>query len=468
MFSKLIGDRGFYRQVLRITLPILIQNFITNFVSMLDNVMVGRVGGSAMSGVSVSNQLIFVFNLCIFGAVSGAGIFGAQFYGRGDNKGLRHTFRFKVLSALILSVLGIGVFLLFGQPLIHSYLKGEGDPMAALAAFGYAKEYLYTMLIGLIPYAIVQCYSGTLRETGETVFPMIAGIVAVLTKLVLNYFLIFDHIGYHGLGVVGAAIATVISRFVELIVLVVWVETHKEKHPFFKGALHSFRVPMGLVKQILIKGLPLAVNETMWAAGLAMMSQCYSVRGLDVVEANNICQTFFNVFSVAFIAVGAAIGIILGQLLGAGKREEARETSVKLIAFSVFVSCLVALLFAVAATFIPLFYKTTDAVRHLATHLMLICAIIMPFDAFANASYFTLRSGGKTYTTILFDSVFSWALAVPVAYGLSRFTEMPILPMFAICQCLHVIKCVIGFLFVKQGAWVVNIVDRHAEESLAE
>ena len=467
MFRKLIGDRGFYRQVLRITMPILIQNFITNFVSMLDNVMVGRVGGSAMSGVSVSNQLMFVFNLCIFGAVSGAGIFGAQFYGRGDNKGLRHTFRFKILSALALSAIGIGIFIALGQPMIRSYLKGEGDPAAVIAAFGYAKEYLHIMLIGLIPYAIVQCYSGTLRETGETVFPMVAGIVAVLTNLVLNYFLIFDHFGYGGLGVAGAAIATVISRFVELLVVVIWVEKHKEKHPFFKGAFHSFRVPLTLVKQILMKGLPLVANETLWAAGLAMMNQCYSERGLDVVEANNICQTFFNVFSVAFIAVGSAIGILLGQLLGAGKREEARASSMKLIAFSVFVSGMVALLFAISSEFIPLFYKTTDDVRLLATRLMQICALVMPLDAFANASYFTLRSGGKTITTILFDSVFSWRLAVPVAFVLSRYTAMPILPMFAICQFLNVIKCVIGFLLVKRGAWIVNIVDCHAEEKVA-
>ncbi len=461
MFRKLIGDRGFYRQVFRITMPILIQNFITNFVSMLDNVMVGRLGGSAMSGVSVSNQLVFVFNLCIFGAISGAGIFGAQFFGNGDNEGVRYTFRFKILSTLFLSAVGIGVFLTFGQPLIRSYMNGEGDPAAAAAAFGYAWEYLQIMLIGLIPYAIAQCYSGTLREAGETVFPMVAGIVAVLTNLVLNYILIFDHFGYRGLGVTGAAIATVISRFVELVVIVIWVEKHKAKQPFFRGAFHSLRMPFTLVKQILLKGLPLIANETLWAAGLAMMSQCYSERGLNVVEANNICQTFFNVFSVAFIAVGSAIGILLGQLLGAGKREEARDASAKLIAFSIFVSSLVAVFFAVAARFIPMFYKTTDDIRLLATRLMQICALVMPLDAFAHATYFTLRAGGKTLTTIWFDSLFYWLLAVPVAYLLSRYTTMPILPMFAICQFLSVIRCMIGFLLVKRGTWIVNIVDRH-------
>jgi Na+-driven multidrug efflux pump len=203
-------------------------------------------------------------------------------------------------------------------------------------------------------------------------------------------------------------------------------------------------------------------NETMWAGGVAMLNQCYSRRGLHVVEANNICQTFFNVFSVSFIAVGAAVAIIVGQLLGAGKLEEARDSSTKLITFSVMVSTAFAVLLAVAAEFIPRFYNTTDDVRSLATGLMRICALIMPLDAFVHSSYFTIRSGGKMLIAFLFDSGFSWAVSVPVAFVLSRFTSVPILPLFLICQLLVVIKCALGFYFVRRGDWLVNMV---ADES---
>ncbi len=458
MRSKLFGDRAFYRHVFIIAIPILIQNFITNFVSMLDNVMVGRVGGVEMSGVAVANQLIFVFNLCVFGAVSGAGIFGAQFHGNGDVKGVRDTFRFKLVVSTLLTGVGTVIFLAMGKTLIGAYLKGDGDVANATASLGFARDYLLIMLIGLLPYALSQCYAGTLRETGKTIFPMVAGVAAVLVNLVLNYFFIFDHFGYHGLGVKGAAIATVISRFIELEILVLGTALQKREHPFIVGAFRRFSIPFVLVKRILSKAIPLMVNETMWAGGVAMLNQCYSERGLIVVEANNICQTFFNVFSVAFLAVGSAVAIIVGQQLGAGKTEEAKKSSTKLITFSVLVSMVVAIVFAIVAELIPLFYNTTDDVRRLATRLMQICALIMPFEAFVHACYFTIRAGGKTLITFLFDSGFSWIVSVPVAFVLSRFTSVPILPMFLICQLLVLAKCLIGFFFVKRGDWVVNMV----------
>ncbi len=458
IFKKFIGDRAFYRTVFALALPIMIQNGITNFVNMLDNIMVGKVGTVQMTGVAVTNQLFFVFNLCIFGAISGAGIFGAQFFGNGDIKGVRYTFRFKILFCALLCLIGILLFVFGGNQLIGLYLKGEGSAEAVSASLKYAREYMLIMLIGIVPYALAQCYSSTLRENGQAVLPMIAGIVAVLVNLFFNYGFIFGNLGMPCLGVNGAAIATVISRFVELAIVVFWTNITKNQNMFIVGAFRSFYIPWQLVKRISVKGLPLMLNETFWAAGMAMLSQCYSVRGLDVVAANNISQTFFNVFSVAFMAVGVSIGIILGQLLGAGETEKAKETSVKLIAFSVFVSVVVSAAYVLAAEFIPQAYNTEDNVKELATRLMQITAIAMPLDAFANASYFTLRSGGKAGITFAFDSGFMWVIAVPTAFILSRFTSLPILPLYAVCQSLNFIKDILGFYFVKKGDWIRNII----------
>ncbi|MBR6795853.1 MAG: MATE family efflux transporter [Clostridia bacterium] len=458
MIKKFIGDKRFYKRIIVLMLPILIQNGITNFVNMLDNIMVGRVGEIEMTGVSSTNQLIFVFNLCIFGAVSGAGIFGAQFFGSGDTKGLRNTFRFKMIFCTVLSVAVGAVFLFFGEDLIWLYLKSEKNTANATAALAHGYDYLKIMLISFIPAGIVQCYSSTLRETGKTVPPMMAGVIAVLVNLVLNYVLIFGNFGAPALGVAGAAIATVTARFVEFFILVVWTARHRESNRFIIGAYKSLRVPLKLVKQIVVKGFPLMLNETMWALGMAFLNQCYSQRGMAVVTANNIVQTFFNVFSVAFMAVGVSIGIILGQLLGAGKTEEAKDTATKLIAFSVFTSVVFTVLFAVSAIFIPEIYKIDSSVKLLATRMMQICALAMPLDAFANSSYFTLRSGGEALITFIFDSGFVWVVAVPTAFVLSRFTEIPILPLYAVCQGINIIKCAIGLYFVKKGKWIKNIV----------
>lgn len=459
MFKKFIGTKEFYRSVFSLVIPIMIQNGITNFVNMLDNVMVGRVGTLEMTGVAVTNTLIFVFNLCIFGAISGAGIFGAQFYGKGDNEGIRYVFRFKLLISVVFALLACGFFILFGGSLISLYLKGEGTPEDIAASFYYAKEYMLIMLIGFVPFCVTQTYSSTLRETGHSVVPMVAGVVAVTTNLVLNYILIFGKFGAPILGVAGAAIATVISRFVEALILIIYTAVKRNKNPFIIGALSSLYVPMALVKKICAKGIPLMLNETLWAAGMATVNQCYSLRGLSVVAANNINITFFNVFSVAYFAVGIAIGILLGQMLGADKREEAKDAAVKLITVSIVISIVVATAFYISAIFIPEIYNTTDEVRSIAKSLMQVCAVTMPIEAFVHAAYFTLRSGGKTAVTFIFDSGFVWVIHVPVAFILSRFTGVPIITLYLLCQLLGLIKAGIGFYFVKKGVWLNNIVN---------
>ncbi|MBR2860261.1 MAG: MATE family efflux transporter [Clostridia bacterium] len=460
MFKKLIGDKQFYKRVFSLMIPIMVQNGIMQFVNMLDNIMVGQVGTLEMSGVAVANQLIFVFNLCIFGVVSGAGIFGAQFVGSGDEEGVRYTFRYKNIVCVLITLLCIGLFICFGESLIGLYLQGEGKPEDIQATLTFGKEYLNIMLIGLIPVAIVQSYSSTLRETGNATIPMIAGIIAVLVNLVLNYVLIFGNFGAPQLGIQGAAIATVISRFVELAFIALWTNAHKDENSFIKGAYKSLYIPIKLVGRISAKGVPLMLNETMWAAGMALLAQSYSLRGLDVVAANNISNTFFNVFSVAFLAVGASIGVILGQTLGAGKVEEAKATSYKLIFFSFCISTLIGLIYFFAAMLIPFAYNTTDEIRVLAMRLMQISALVMPLDALANATYFTMRSGGKAFLTFLFDSCYVWIVVLPVAFGIGLGTSIPILPMFAICNLASGIKGLAGLVLVRSGIWAKNIVEK--------
>lgn len=458
MIKRYIGDRAFYRRVMAVAIPIIIQNGITNFVSLLDNIMVGQIGDLQMSGVSIVNQLMFVFNLCIFGASSGAGIFTAQFHGSDDSEGVRHTFRFKLLICTVLTLLGIGIFLVGGESLIGLYLTGDGDAATATAVAAEGIKYLHVMLWGFLPFAIANAYASTLKECGNTVIPMIGGIVAVLVNLVLNYVLIFGHFGAPVLGVQGAAIATVISRYVELAFLVIWTHRNHAKHPFIVGAYRSMHIPGKLFKSIVIKGMPLLVNEALWSTGMAILSQCYSTCGLDVVPAMNISSTLFNLGSVAFLAMGNAVGIIMGQMLGAGETEESvRDANRKLVAVSIACGLVFGAVMAAFSGLFPKIYNTTDEIRRLATCLICINAAIMPFNAYTNSAYFTLRSGGQTMVTFLFDSCFVWVCCVPLAFCLSRFTSLSILPLFAICTGMDLVKCVIGAAMIRQGKWIQNL-----------
>jgi len=457
MLQTFVGNKAFYRRLIRLMLPIMIQNGITNFVNMLDNIMIGAVGTAQMTGVALTNQLIFVFNLCIFGAVSGAGIFATQFFGSGDHESVRHTFRFKLMFCGLITLVGMALLIFWGEPLLQLYMQGDAGVTDAAATLHYAKEYMGIMLVGLIPFTAVQCYSSTLRESANPTPPMVAGVIAVFVNLVFNYVLIFGKFGAPALGVNGAAIATVLSRFVELAVIVIWTHCNTKAFPFMKGVYRSLYVPRKLAGQLFVKGLPLMVNETLWASGIAIVNQCYSTRGLDAVAAGNISQTFWNVFAIAYMAVGNAVAIMLGQMLGAGKLKEAKDASYKMIAFSFVIAVAVGIIYSFCAEFIPLVYNTEPEIRHLATRLMQITAIAMPFEALTHASYFTLRSGGKMAITLIFDSGFMWCVNVLLAVVLSRFTDISFVWLFTAIQMTAAIKAVFGVLLVHKGSWVRNI-----------
>lgn len=458
MNSKIKEYTSFYKKVLAVALPIMLQNGISNFVSLLDNIMLGRVGNDEMTGVAIVNQLLFIFYLCIFGAVSGAGIFTAQYYGSKDMEGVRDTFRFKLLISTVILVIAIGIFMLFNGPLLRLYLSESSEVGNIEATFNFGREYLFIMLIGLLPFTLENCYSGTLRETGRTVIPMAASIVAVFINLGLNYVLIYGKFGAPELGVAGAAYATVISRVVQLLIVVVWTHRHSEELGFIKGLYASFKVKKGLGRKIVVMGLPLIVNETLWAAGIAAQMQAYSNRGVMVVSGLNINSTIANVFNVAFIALGDAVAILVGQLLGAGKTEEAKRTSSRIIVFSVSICIILGTVLFFTAPLFPQIYNSPDEIKLLAEKFLRVTAICMPLMGFLHATYFTIRSGGKTFITFLFDSAFLWVVAVPVAYVLTLYTGLDIVTVFLLCNLVDLIKATVGFILLKKGVWINNLV----------
>lgn len=451
-------DRTLFKYVLMVALPIMVQNGFTNFVNLLDNIMVGRLGTEPMSGVAIVNEILFVYNLCIFGGLSGAGIFTAQFFGKQDQEGVRNTFRFKIVLGAILTVLAVLVFTLFGDTLIGFYLNESNDGGNLALALSHGKTYLSVMLMGLPGFVMVQVYSSTLRECGETLVPMKAGVSAVIVNLVLNYILIYGKLGFPALGVLGAAIATVISRYVEAGVVLVWTHTHSDRQPFAKGLYRTLRVPGSLVSRIARKGLILLVNEALWSAGVTLVTQCYSMRGLSAVAGVNIANTLNNLFKVVFLAFGTSVGIIIGRLLGAGKLEEAKETDRKIMIFSIVISSFVGLVMLSVAWLFPRMYNTSEAARSLATSLIVAYALFMPLDAFKNATYFTLRSGGRTFITFLFDGFAEISINFPVAYILSRYTSVGVLWIFVGVHLAGVAKLGVGLILVRRGVWLKNIV----------
>ena len=359
---------------------------------------------------------------------------------------------------LIITACAIAIMHFFGSDLVGMFLNessGGGDLEATL---NYALGYMRIIYISMPFIFISFTYSSTLRECGETMVPMYAGLTAVGVNLVFNYLLIYGKLGFPALGVNGAAIATTISRVVECAILMIWLHTHGHIHTFIRGIYRTMKIPLATVKQFFITGAPLLVNETLWATGIFLLNQAYSLRGLNAVAGQNIASTINNVFNIAFIAMGDAVAIIVGQLLGAGKMKEAKDTDNKILATSVMIGLVLMVLMILTAPLFPRLYNTNDEAKKLATMFLIVQALATPKDAFLHASYFTIRSGGKTFITFLFDSVFMCVVSVPVAFVLSRFTSLHVIAIFAIVHAMDLIKCVIGYQLVKKNVWMKNIV----------
>ena len=459
--KKFIGDKAFYRYLIFLAFPMIVQNGITSFVSFLDNIMVGQIGTEPMSGVAIVNQLFFVFNICIFGGVSGAGIFSAQFFGKGDFEGQKYTFRFKLYACLLITAIACVLFHFLDEPLISLYLNDGGSVGNTRLALSYGKEYLAIMIFGLLPFAVSQTYVSTIRETGQTFVPMVSGIVAVITNLVLDYVLIFGAFGAPELGVAGAAIATVIARYTECLIVVVWAHRHLYKNPYLIGVYKGLRIPGSILADIFRKGLPLMFNEMLWAVGMAVIVQCYAVRGLEVVAAQNISSTISNLFNIVYLQLGNCISIVVGQKLGAGQLEEAKDADNKIIFFDVACCAGISVIMILLGGLFPEIYKTEPGIKALAKNFIIISAMAMPLCAFSHCSYFTLRSGGKTIVTFLFDSVYTWVVMIPYAFVLSRFTTLSITMVFFLVSFTEIIKVIIGFFMIKSNVWLQNIVNSY-------
>mgnify|MGYP003308338755 CR=1 FL=1 len=422
--SNLIGDKAFYRRVLSVAIPIIIQNGISNFVNLLDNIMVGQVGTIPMSGVAIVNQLLFVFNLCVFGAASGAGIFTAQFCGSRDHEGIRHTFRFKIMVGLLLAALGIGIFLTAGTPLIQLYLTGEGSPEDVAQTLHYGLRYLHIMLIGLVPFALSNAYSGTLRETGQTVVPMAAGICAVLVNLAFNYILIFGKFGAPAMGVEGAAWATVIAQAVSFLIAAFYLSKSRFVFDF---RLRSFRIVKDKMKMMIKLGIPSSVQSIIVNISFLVMSAVVNTIGGVVASAAVGIVGKFNSFAILpAVAMSNSVSAYAAQNIGAGFHDRARKCLNVGIAIALSISAVIlAAVQLFPETIIGFFDSNADTIRDGVAYIRtfsieyLFIPILFCINGLimgAGHTFFTLISGAlsslllRIPVAIIFGSVLGWGL----------------------------------------------------------
>ena len=443
-----IGDRAFYKTLFTVAAPLILQQLITTSVQLVDNVMVGKLGEEAIGAVSVVNQLYFVVILITFGALGGAGIFTAQYFGSKDYDKLKQTFRFKLLIGFMIAVLSFVIFSLFGKNLVMIFTDNPNTISLAMTYLTYAKWSAF-------PWILSVAIANTFRETGITKPLLIISLVAIFTNTFLNYILIFGNFGFPVLGVEGAAIATTASRFVEFFLMLYLLIS---KGQFFKTSLKDvLLIDKKLLSSIIVMALPLLLNELFWSTGQTVFLHAYSRRGDQALAAMNITSAISQLVFVTFGAIATAVAVLVGNTLGKNELDQAKDNAKKLIATAVVVAVAAGFILFILSFFILNIYDVADATKKIAQFNIRINALFIPVFSFNVTLYFSLRAGGDTKSTFLMDAGYMWILPVPTALLLSYLTALPVTLMFLLVQMLDIPKMVIGLSRYRKEHWVRNL-----------
>ncbi|MDY0294427.1 MAG: MATE family efflux transporter [Acholeplasmataceae bacterium] len=446
--NKYFGDKAFYKTLFTVAAPLILQQLITTSVQLVDNVMVGKLGEEAIGAVSVVNQLYFVVILITFGALGGAGIFTAQYFGSKDYDKLKQTFRFKLIIGMFIALLSFVVFSLFGRSLIMIFTDNETTIELAMTYLSYARWSAF-------PWILSVAIANTFRETGITKPLLIISIIAIFTNTILNYLLIFGNFSFPKLGVEGAAIATTISRFVEFFLMFILLSN--KGHVFNTSLKEVFKIDRKLLISIFVMALPLLLNELFWSTGQTVFLHAYSRRGDQALAAMNITSAISQLVFVTFGAIATAVAVLVGNTLGRNELEEAKDNAKKLIATAVIVAAAAGLILFALSFFILNIYDVSDATKQIAQFNIRINALFIPVFSFNVTLYFTLRAGGDTKSTFLMDAGYMWFLPVPTALLLSYLTDMPVTMMFLFVQMLDIPKMLIGLSRYRKEHWVRNL-----------
>ncbi len=452
----LIGDKHFYKRLFQISFPIVLQQLLTSSLQLIDNLMVGDLGELAIGSVSVVNQLYFVIILITFGALAGAGIFTAQYFGSNEKEKLKQTFRFKLIVAILLVLMSLLVFSVFGEFLIGLFTS---NPVTINGGLDYLNIVKWSML----PWAFSIAISTTFREIGTTKPLLWITLSAIITNTLLNYLLIFGNYGFPVLGIKGAAYATLISRFVEFSLM--FILLIKKGQAFNTRFKDIFKIEKLILKAIIIMAIPLLLNEFFWSMGQTMFLQSYSTRGDNALAAMNITNAISQLVFVTFGGIGTGIAVMVGNTLGMNQLEKAKDNAKKVIAFAVGFAFVTGSLLFVLSYFILDLYDISAVTRRIAGYNIRINAIFIPVFSFNVSMYFTLRAGGDTKSTMLMDSGYMWLVQVPTIFILARVTDLDVIMLFLIVQLLELPKSLFALSRYKKENWVRNLALENEENA---
>ncbi|MDK0750096.1 MATE family efflux transporter [Clostridium perfringens] len=442
-------DKRFYRLLFSIALPIAVQNLITFMVSMVDTLMVGALGEIQLSAVSIANNLFFVLTILMFGLAGGSNIMISQYWGKGNVKTIHKILA--IMYRVCLLITGIFIFIALFLP---KYFMGIFTTDKAVIDFG--ASYLRIVCIGYLFYSITNCTIMMLRSVKTVSISIIVYTASLVVNSILNWIFIFGNLGAPELGIRGAAIATVCARITEFSIVLVFMFIYERKIGL--KIEHLLKLDKEILKDYVGLCTPVLCNELLWAIGASMISVIVGRMGTEVVAANSINGVAHQFVTVFIFGMSNATAVIIGNTIGEGKKEKAKEYAYSIGIFSVVMGCISGLMILLIKPFVVDFYNVSYSTKLIAMEIMTVTSGIIVFQSLAsNFMMGVLRGGGDAKFVLINDLIFMWLVAIPGGFFVAFVLELPVALVFLVIKCDEILKSLTSVYRVISGKWVNDV-----------
>ncbi|MEG0013027.1 MAG: MATE family efflux transporter [Cellulosilyticaceae bacterium] len=449
--TRVFKDKAFLKSLWVLALPIALQSFITSSLNLIDNVMVGKLGEQAIASVGLANQFIFIFSLCIMGVNAGASVFMAQYWGRKDMPSIKKVLGLDITVGFVVSML-FGLICMFTPEIVMEILSKDQ------AVINLGIGYLRIVGISCIFTNFTQAYSSALRSTEQVKVPMYASLIGVMVNAVLNWVFIFGKLGAPEMGVYGAALATTIARLVEMLFIVGYVYMSKNKVASSLKELFSF--DKSFVKVYFKTSWSVIANELIWSVGLAAYSTAYARISTNAVATMQIANTLNNVFTVLLVGMAVGTAIMIGNKIGAGEEEEARNCATNTGILTPMVSIVVAVAIWVLAPVVLKPFNVTQETYQDTIQVLRIMALFFPIKAFNMVMIVgVFRGGGDTTYSMLVQAGTVWLYSVPIAFIAVTVFALPVQAVFFLISTEECVKIIFELTRLKSGKWLKNVIE---------
>lgn len=445
-----LPNKQFLKTFFKYALPVIIQALVLFSIGLVDTLLVSGLRNEAVSATYAVNQLTFVFNILAQAVVMGASIYVQQFYGAKDGKRVSEAHRAKLVINFITIAVSLLLVFVFGEQLISFFARNDLNKPGIMDD---ASKYAPLIFISYIPLGFVLTYGSTFREIRKTHYPLIATSIALVFQTGLGYILIYPA----NMGILGAAVATIIARTVELIIVLILAERVKLIN--LKTTFRHFVINKTLFAQIIKAGIPMFLNHMAWGIGMVVLSMSYAERA-NVLSAFNVFGTITNFFQVLYSSLAVGVVVMIGNVLGEGEIEEAKVNGKRLLFFGMAAGLVFGLILMSLSGVIPHAFEKVDPLqKQLATQLLLVYGAFLPFFVIPSVAFGALRTGGKAKYVVIVDVISMWLYAVPIAWILITQTNLDVIYIYLIVQLGDLVKGIIGIVLMLKVNWAVNLAE---------